>query len=119
MTTAASFSALSITPSNTINSAITTLRVTFNVPSTTYQNNTLLVISLPSIISLSSITCTAISNNIQAITSCTTISSKIKVFIVYSSLTTLTSTVIEVGTYNNYPSLEAYTVQVDLFGDTF
>jgi hypothetical protein len=105
MTTAASFSALSLTPSNSINSAVTTLRVTFNVPSTTYQNNTVLVITLPSIIALSSITCTAISSNIQGISSCTTISNKIKLLIVYGLLSTLTSTVIEVGTYNNYPSI--------------
>lgn len=104
MTTAASFSALSLIPSNSINSAVTTLKVTFNVPSTSYQNNTLLVITLPSVIELSGISCTAISSNIQSINSCTTISNKIKVFIVYSLLSTMASTVIEVGTYNNYPS---------------
>lgn len=119
MTIAASFGALTITPDNSINSAPTALTVSFNVPSTTYQNNTLLVVTLPSVIALSSIVCTAISSNILAITSCSIFSNTIKIYISYASLSTSSPTTVKLASYNNYPSLQPYSIQVDLYGDIF
>jgi hypothetical protein len=119
MTTAASFSALSIIPNNTVNSALTSLSVTFNVPSLAYQNNTMLVLTFPSIISLSNIVCGIISSNILAINQCSIYSNTVKVYFSYNSLSTSTSTKLSIGPYDNFPSLQSYSIQADLYGDSF
>ena len=119
MTTAANFAALSLTPNSTVNSALTSLSVSFNVPSASYQNNSYLVVTFPTAISLTNIFCSTISSNILAITSCSIYSNTVKMMISFNSISTSTNTRLSLGPYNNYPSLQPYTIQVDLFGDSF
>lgn len=119
MTTAANFAALSLTTNNTVNSALTSLSITFNVPSASYQNNSYLVVTFPSVINLNNVLCTSISSNILAITTCSILSNTVKMLISLNSISTSTNTKISLGPYNNYPSLQPYTIQVDLYGDSF
>lgn len=119
MTIPAKFSALSLVTNNTVNSALTTLTVTFNVPSLSYQNNTFLVLTFPSVISLTNVLCSPISSNILAINQCLVDANSVKILISYSSLSIFTSTRVSIDPYNNYPSLEPYPIQVDLYGDSF
>jgi hypothetical protein len=76
-------------------------------------------LTFPSIISLSNVVCAALSNNILAINQCLVNANTVKILMSYSSLSIFTSTKLSVGPYNNYPSLEPYSIQVDLYGDTF
>lgn len=119
MSTAANFAALSLTPNNSVNSALTSLSVSFNVPSATYQNNSYLVVTFPSVISLTNILCSVISSNILAITSCSIYSNTVKMMISFNSVSTSINTKLSLGPYNNYPSLQPYTIQIDLYGDSF
>jgi hypothetical protein len=105
MTIPARFSALSFVVNNTVNSALSSLTVTFNVPSLAYQNNTMLVLTFPSIVGLINVVCSAISSNILAINQCLVNSNSVRMLISYNSLSIFTSTRISIGPYNNYPSL--------------
>ena len=105
VTIAANFYSLSLTPNNTINSALTSLDITFNVASTTYTNNSVLVVTFPSSISMNAVLCTPLSSNILAIISCSPNSNEIKIQYSYNALSTTTNTAIRFGPYVNFFSL--------------
>jgi len=118
VTIAANFYSFSLIPNNTINSGPTALTVSFNVPGTTYNNNTLLILIFPSEINILSSGCSPLSTNILSL-SCSVNSNNFQVQLVYSYLSTNTSTQLSIQTYNNYPSLKPYTIQVDLYQDMY
>jgi len=105
VTSASNFYSLSLNPNNTMNSALTSMDIIFNIPSTTYTNNSILVITFPSTISMNNIICTPLSSNILSIISCSPNSNEIKIQFNYNSLSTTTNTALKIGPYINYFSL--------------
>lgn len=118
VTVAANFYSLSLSPNNSVNSAPTTLVVKFNVQGTSYSNNSLLILVFPSVINIQSSGCSAISANIASL-SCSVNSNNFQVQLSYNYLSTNTTTQLSIQTYKNYPSLQSYTIGVDLYQDLY
>ena len=117
-TQAASFYSLNLIPNNTQNSAATSLSVSFSITAASYVNGSLLAINFPSSISIQSTSCAAISSNLISV-SCSPSGNKMQALLLYNSLDTNRQTQILILPYSNYPSLQPYTLTVDLYQDIF
>ena len=113
---AASFYSLSLIPNNTINSALTSLSVKFSITATSYQNSSLLVMTFPTQVNIQSVSCAVVSSNLVGV-SCSPNSNRVQALLTFSSLSTSQAVEFTISSYNNFPSLEPYTLQVDLYAD--
>jgi len=115
----ANFFSLTLQPNNTINSAETTMTVSFREVGSNYQNNSLLLVSFPTLINIQFTQCTALSSNLMSVYCSSSNTHQLKIELMFSFLSTTTTTRILISSYKNYPSLKPYAVQVDLYEDNF
>ena len=102
--------------SNAQNSAPTSLSVSFTITAASYVNSSLFAINFPSLINIQNASCTPVSSNLISV-SCMPNSNKLQALLLYNSLDTTKSTQFTVSNFLNYPSLQPYTITVDLFQD--
>jgi hypothetical protein len=113
-TQAASFYSLNLLANNSVNSAPTSLSVSFRITASSYTNSSLLVLTFPSLVNIQLANCLAVSGNLASV-SCSSNANKLQALLLYSSLDTATATQFTLAPYTNYPSLQPFTLQVDLF----
>lgn len=114
----APFFSLTLRPNNTQNSALTLLVVNFNIASTSHVNNSLLALTFPSSVNLQLVTCLQLSANLRSV-SCSLSGSRLQIQLAFSDLSPSIATEVQISGYRNFPSLDPFTVSVDLFEDTF
>jgi len=117
-TQAASFYSLNLITNSTQNSAPTSLAVSFSITAQNYVNSSLLAVTFPSLINIQNATCTPVSSNLISV-SCMPNSNKMQALILYNSLDTSKSTQFTISTFSNFPSLQPYTITVDLYQDIY
>jgi hypothetical protein len=115
---AANFYAINMILNNTVNSAPTSLSVSFSITASNYVNSSLLAITFPALINIQLASCSALSSNLVSV-SCSANGNKLQALLSYSSLSTSTSTQFTVSPYLNYPSLQPYTLTADLYADIY
>jgi hypothetical protein len=79
-----------------------------------YQNQSMLILNFPTAIQFLSISCLKMSTNLILV-SCIQISNKVKVTLQYNQLSTLYSTKFSIEAYKNYPYLQEYSIEANLY----